>query len=174
MDTEYSYISVGQHVFSGVELGNQASEDTYVDLQHVVDNVYEVASPLPLEGDVNPLKKEVWFHGRISRQTAEELLQDSKQPDCFLIRESTAHKGEHAISVKCDGKVRHFLIKKMPSGNFEALGARKEFDSITSLVKFYENNPLSPAGERLRVPLSLSRQENEVWHLLESHIFPCI
>jgi len=41
-----------------------------------------------------------WYHGRIERVVAENLLKESGQ-DSFLVRESEAHPGDYTIAVHC-------------------------------------------------------------------------
>lgn len=50
-----------------------------------------------------------WFHGKITRENAEQLL---KPPETglFLVRESTNFPGDYTLCVSCDGKVEHYRI----------------------------------------------------------------
>ena len=47
-----------------------------------------------------------WFHGRISRQDAEELLvRAGKRDGLYLLRESTASAGSYALSMCHNNKI---------------------------------------------------------------------
>ena len=88
-----------------------------------------------------------WYHGRISRANAEQLL-SSTPHDCFLIRESEAEPGALSISLKHEGKLKHFLIRRH-GGQYEVAGTGHCFPSLPSLVAHYSEHPLSVGGEKL-------------------------
>ncbi len=135
------------------------SENLYESLE----DTYELAIPSPLDVGGNPLNKEVWYHGRISRETAEQLLKEApRQVDCFLIRESVANPGTFSISLKHHGEAKHFLIRNQESGIYKVAGAVKGFDGLKPLVEFYRQHPLTSAGELLTTPLVWGSQEDEV------------
>ena len=50
-----------------------------------------------------------WFHGRITRQQAEELLQPPSD-GLFVVRESTSFPGDYTLCVSFDNKVEHYHI----------------------------------------------------------------
>ena len=50
-----------------------------------------------------------WFHGKITRQQAEELLKP-REDGLFLIRESTNYPGDYTLCVCHAGKVEHYRI----------------------------------------------------------------
>ena len=83
------------------------------------------------------LQGQVWYHGWISRETAEERL--NKVPyHCFLIRENGAN---FSLSVKHQGDVSHILIEKDASG-YELTGTDRKFDTLLQLVDFYMTNSI--------------------------------
>ncbi len=50
-----------------------------------------------------------WFHGRITRQQAEDLLQPPSD-GLFVVRESTSFPGDYTLCVSYDSKVEHYHI----------------------------------------------------------------
>ena len=49
-----------------------------------------------------------WFHGRITRDTAEKNLSKTQMKDgTYLLRESTQHIGSYVLSVCKDKKVKN-------------------------------------------------------------------
>lgn len=50
-----------------------------------------------------------WFHGKITREQAERLL-NPPETGLFLVRESTNYPGDYTLCVSCDGKVEHYRI----------------------------------------------------------------
>ncbi len=50
-----------------------------------------------------------WFHGRITRQQAEDLLQPPSD-GLFVVRESTSFPGDYTLCVSFDNKVEHYHI----------------------------------------------------------------
>lgn len=79
-----------------------------------------------------------WFHGKMSRSTAEYLL-NSGINGSFLIRESESNPGEYSVSVKYDGKMFHYRIQKDNAGNLY-VSAEHVFPSLVDLVKHHSKS----------------------------------
>ena len=60
---------------------------------------------------VNSLDKFSWYHGPVSRNTAEYLL-SSGINGSFLVRESESCPGQRSISLRYDGRVYHYRINE--------------------------------------------------------------
>ena len=88
-----------------------------------------------------------WYHGRKSRADAEQSL-SSTPHDCFLIRESESEPDAFSISLKHEAMLKHFLISR-PDGQYEVVGTEDRFPSLSSLVAYYSEHPLSVGGEKL-------------------------
>lgn len=56
---------------------------------------------------IEQLRKEIWFHGPISRAEAERLLQRDGD---FLVRESTTTPGQFVLSGMQDNNKKHLLL----------------------------------------------------------------
>ena len=55
-----------------------------------------------------PLEDELWYHGQISREETDALLQQNGD---YLVRESTRKPGSYVLSARWDG-LRHFIIQQ--------------------------------------------------------------
>lgn len=91
-----------------------------------------------------------WFHGAISRQDAESLL-ESQPLGSFLIRVSHSHVG-YTLSYKAENCYRHFMVKLLDSGSFIIPGEDSTHASLDALVTFHQQQPMQPHGELLKQP----------------------
>lgn len=91
-----------------------------------------------------------WFHGAISRQDAENLL-ESQPLGSFLIRVSHSHVG-YTLSYKARSRCRHFMVKLLDDGSVVVPGEERAHASLGALVAFHQQQPLRPRGELLRQP----------------------
>ena len=80
-----------------------------------------------------------WFHGRISRQEAEELLaRAGKQDGWYLLRESTASAGSYALSMCHNNKIIHYHIQRHSDG-MVAIEDGKRFPGPVELVNHHQH-----------------------------------
>uniref|UniRef100_A0A452T0B0 Hematopoietic SH2 domain containing n=1 Tax=Ursus maritimus TaxID=29073 RepID=A0A452T0B0_URSMA len=91
-----------------------------------------------------------WFHGAISREDAENLLQ-LRPPGSFLIRVSHSHVG-YTLSYKAQSCCRHFMVKLLDDGSFVIPGEEKAHASLDALVTFHQQQPVRPHGDLLTQP----------------------
>ncbi|XP_017262891.1 hematopoietic SH2 domain-containing protein homolog [Kryptolebias marmoratus] len=90
-----------------------------------------------------------WFHGIISRKTAEELLV-SKPPGYFLIRVSESRIG-YTLSYRADDRCRHFMIDTLVDGQYMIVGENRRHRSLQDLVEFHRRTPIMPFNQILTV-----------------------
>ena len=57
--------------------------------------------------DPNSLEAQDWFHGQISREEAEGILEEDGE---FLVRESTTQAGQYVLTGMENGQVKHLLL----------------------------------------------------------------
>ncbi|CAH6779805.1 hematopoietic SH2 domain-containing protein [Phodopus roborovskii] len=88
-----------------------------------------------------------WFHGTISREVAENLL-ESQPLGAFLIRVSHSHVG-YTLSYKAQTCCRHFMVKLTDDGTFILAGDHVTHASLDALVTFHQERPIRPYGELL-------------------------
>ncbi|XP_060040774.1 hematopoietic SH2 domain-containing protein, partial [Erinaceus europaeus] len=99
-----------------------------------------------------------WFHGAISRQDAEDLL-DTQPPGAFLVRVSHSHVG-YTLSYRAPGCCRHFMVKLLDTGNFQVPGEPRMHPSLDALVAFHQQQPLRPHQQLLTQPCGQKDPEN--------------
>ena len=108
---------------------------TAVSLPRESDHTYAVGVPADL------LRK-VWYHTRITRETAEERLEHSAS-GCFLVRESETKPNCFSLSLKHPGGIVHFPIERKDSGLYEVPGTHKGFMTLPDLIDHFKHHPIS-------------------------------
>ncbi|XP_077633186.1 hematopoietic SH2 domain-containing protein [Crocuta crocuta] len=99
-----------------------------------------------------------WFHGAISREDAENLLE--LQPrGSFLIRVSHSHVG-YTLSYKAQSCCRHFMVKLLDDGSVMIPGEERVHASLDALVTFHRRQPVRPHGDLLTQPCGQKDPEN--------------
>ncbi|RZF49262.1 hypothetical protein LSTR_LSTR002883 [Laodelphax striatellus] len=110
-------------------------------LQHSPDVMEkEKLSPTPSLPDKKlevKLSAMPWFHGKISREQAEQLL-NPKQDGLFLVRESTNFPGDYTLCVCFQGKVEHYRVKY--KDNQLTIDDEEFFENLAQLVVHYEQD----------------------------------
>ena len=94
-----------------------------------------------------------WYHGRISRVEAEDLLRNKGMSDgLFLVRDSLATTGEYAITLSNNGRAYHYRIARQGDGSL-AIEDGKRFPGPVELVQ-YHMTKLDGLLTTLRIPCS--------------------
>lgn len=116
---------------------------------------------------------ERWFHGKLpdGRKAAEMLLKQFNRGDgSFLVRESTTFVGDFSLSFWRKGRVQHCRIKsKQENGQTKYyLVDQVTFDSLYSLINFYQTHPLKSMNFELTltdaIPQPNAHLEKEWYH----------
>ncbi|KAM6921123.1 hematopoietic SH2 domain-containing protein homolog [Xenentodon cancila] len=98
-----------------------------------------------------------WFHGIISRKTAEELLM-SKPPGYFLIRVSESRIG-YTLSHRAEDRCRHFMIDVLEDGQYIIIGENRRHRFLQDLVNFHRRTPILPFNQVLTVACGQSTND---------------
>nr|XP_057930061.1 hematopoietic SH2 domain-containing protein homolog isoform X2 [Doryrhamphus excisus] len=88
-----------------------------------------------------------WFHWRMTRKSAEELLM-SKPLGYFLIRLSESRVG-YTLSYRAEGRCRHFMIDAKEDGSYSIVGESRCHPSLQQLVDYHRKIPITPYTELL-------------------------
>ncbi|XP_049774429.1 SH2 domain-containing protein 4B-like isoform X2 [Schistocerca cancellata] len=109
----------------------------------------EIARRAGLEPTSNQISP--WFHGLITRQEAEALLQD-QSVGTFLVRVSERIWG-YAISYKDTDRCKHYLVDAS-NGHYQFLGANQlSHNTLRDMIQYHAENPITMmGGERLLSP----------------------
>ncbi|KAG5285373.1 hypothetical protein AALO_G00002650 [Alosa alosa] len=89
-----------------------------------------------------------WYYGRVTRHQAEVALNQRGDEGDFLIRDSESSPNDFSISLKAQGKNKHFKVQLKDA--LYCIGQRK-FSSMEELVEHYKKAPIftSEQGEKL-------------------------
>uniref|UniRef100_T1KFD3 Protein vav n=1 Tax=Tetranychus urticae TaxID=32264 RepID=T1KFD3_TETUR len=99
------------------------------------------------------LEEHLWFAGTMDRNTAQTVLE--KMPNStFLLRISPNQRGNYAISLNCNGIVKHMRICKTLEGQYY-LSESKFFDTMEELVNWYEERTLAESFSGLNLKLGI-------------------
>ncbi|XP_046747462.1 tyrosine-protein kinase CSK isoform X1 [Diprion similis] len=106
----------------------------------MASNSGNIANPTPMTN--NPrhevkLNAMPWFHGKISRETAERLLRP-REDGLFLVRESTNFPGDYTLCVCFQGRVEHYRVKY--KNNQLTIDDEEFFENLALLVEHYEQD----------------------------------
>ncbi|KAH8384584.1 hypothetical protein KR093_001801 [Drosophila rubida] len=97
-----------------------------------------------------------WFHGRLTREDADELLKQGCDDGTFLVRESSTATGDFVLSLLYQGEVCHYQIRRHGEDAFfsiEDKGQTKILHGLETLVDYYQQEP-NGLITKLSVPLS--------------------
>ncbi|KAJ2947716.1 hypothetical protein O0L34_g9490 [Tuta absoluta] len=94
------------------------------------------AEPLSAQAQAALLAREPWFHGPISRSTAEKLVSEDGE---FLVRESAACAGQFVLTGARRGHHKHLLLVD-PNGVVRTKD--RVFESVPHLIKYHCTNEL--------------------------------
>lgn len=78
-----------------------------------------------------------WFHGKISREDAESLL-NPREDGLFLVRESTNFPGDYTLCVCYKSKVEHYRV--IYKDNKLTIDEEEYFENLSQLVEHYQND----------------------------------
>lgn len=83
-----------------------------------------------------------YFHGPITRPTAERLLTSQGRPHelegCFLVRRGASNQHDLALSVIFDGKTRHYRIQAKDTGGYYFYG--RDYATLEQLIQEHKTN----------------------------------
>ncbi len=74
-----------------------------------------------------------WFHGKLTREEAEKLLERGKNGQ-FLVRESQNFKGDYTLCVLYEQKVEHYRVRRNKK-NFVTVDDEEYFENLFKLVE---------------------------------------
>lgn len=104
----------------------------------------DASGPTPGAGEskATSIQNAAWFQAGVPREIAMELLEMSDD-GAFVVRDSSSQPGNYALTLKGDGLMHHFIIRKVPQGyvlGSEAQG-QSPFGDLGSLIVNYAGTP---------------------------------
>ncbi|KAL9957084.1 hypothetical protein ACROYT_G038676 [Oculina patagonica] len=112
------------------------------------------------------LKPHSWFHGKITRAQAEELLLKQKIDGAFLIRESESTPGDFSLSVRFGDGVQHFKVLRDGSGKYFLWVVK--FNSLNQLVEYHRTSSVSRSQT---IYLKDMQEKNETIEVVAAYEF---
>ncbi|NXG52253.1 SHC1 protein, partial [Psilopogon haemacephalus] len=100
------------------------------------------------------LRREPWYHGKMSRKEAEKLL---KVNGDFLVRESKTTPGQYVLTGLQGGQPKHLLLVD-PEGVVRTKDHR--FESVSHLISYHMDNhlPIISAGSEMCLQQPVERR----------------
>ncbi|KAM8920697.1 SHC-transforming protein 1 isoform 2-T2 [Pelodytes ibericus] len=101
------------------------------------------------------LKREPWYHGKMTRKEAERQLRVNGD---FLVRESTTTPGQYVLTGLQNGQPKHLLLVD-PEGVVRTKDHR--FESVSHLISYHMDNhlPIISAGSELCLQQPVERRQ---------------
>ena len=86
-----------------------------------------------------------WFHGKKSRQEAEEILKNhGLEEGLFLVRNSSSCQGDFVLSVVVKNEIIHYQIQRRQKDALFSLSEEtKVIHGLDELIFYYQNQPQS-------------------------------
>ncbi|XP_035791172.1 tyrosine-protein kinase Shark-like isoform X2 [Anopheles albimanus] len=81
-----------------------------------------------------------WFHGKITREEAEDLLRREGSEGVFLVRESSSSDGDFVLSVLFKGEVIHYAIRHHGDDAFYSIQDNTPIHGLDSLIEHYQRD----------------------------------
>ncbi|XP_048686772.1 SHC-transforming protein 2 isoform X2 [Caretta caretta] len=109
----------------------------------------------PIAPTEEQLKREPWYHGKMSRREAEKLLQMDGD---FLVRDSITNPGQYVLTGMNGGQPKHLLLVD-PEGVVRTKDIR--FESISHLINYHLQNeqPIVAAESELHLRQVVKRKQ---------------
>lgn len=110
-------------------------------VESLIQSAHELAVKLSLN-------ERVWYHGVMSRQQCDQLLNAYAEDGDFLVRNSETSAGEFSVSLKAPMRNKHFRVHYVNEGF--CIGQRT-FATLDELVEHYKRTPIytSASGEKM-------------------------
>ncbi|XP_038239883.1 SHC-transforming protein 2 isoform X1 [Dermochelys coriacea] len=109
----------------------------------------------PIAPTEEQLKREPWYHGKMSRRDAEKLLQMDGD---FLVRDSITNPGQYVLTGMNGGQPKHLLLVD-PEGVVRTKDIR--FESISHLINYHlqKEQPIVAAESELHLRQVVKRKQ---------------
>ncbi|XP_043920084.1 ras GTPase-activating protein 1 [Protopterus annectens] len=104
----------------------------------------------------DPHEGKVWFHGKISKQEAYNLLMTVGQVCSFLVRPSDNTPGDYSLFFRTTENIQRFKI--CPTAGHQFMMGGRYYDSIDDIIEHYRKEQIVE-GYFLQDPIPVQHQE---------------
>ncbi|XP_058830150.1 tyrosine-protein kinase Shark isoform X2 [Topomyia yanbarensis] len=81
-----------------------------------------------------------WFHGKVTRERAEEILRQEGGDGVFMVRESASSEGDFVLSVLFQEEVVHYQIRRHGDDAFFSIEDHDPIHGLDSLIEYYKQS----------------------------------
>uniref|UniRef100_A0A8V0YI45 Ras GTPase-activating protein 1 n=1 Tax=Gallus gallus TaxID=9031 RepID=A0A8V0YI45_CHICK len=104
----------------------------------------------------DPHEGKIWFHGKISKQEAYNLLMTAGQVCSFLVRPSDNTPGDYSLYFRTSENIQRFKI--CPTSNNQFMMGGRYYNSIAEIIEHYKKEQIVE-GYYLKDPIPMQHQE---------------
>ncbi|AWP06932.1 putative ras GTPase-activating protein 1 [Scophthalmus maximus] len=104
----------------------------------------------------DPHEGKVWYHGKITKQEAYNLLMTVGQVCSFLVRPSDNTPGDYSLFFRTNENIQRFKISPTPNNQY-MMGGRY-YNSVDDIIEHYKKEQIVE-GYNLKEPVSVQHQE---------------
>ncbi|XP_028269325.1 ras GTPase-activating protein 1 isoform X1 [Parambassis ranga] len=104
----------------------------------------------------DPHEGKVWYHGKITKQEAYNLLMTVGQVCSFLVRPSDNTPGDYSLFFRTNENIQRFKISPTPNNQY-MMGGRY-YNSVDDIIDHYKKEQIVE-GYNLKDPVSVQHQE---------------
>ncbi|KAI4876546.1 hypothetical protein NFI96_016581 [Prochilodus magdalenae] len=104
----------------------------------------------------DPHEGKIWYHGKISKQEAYNLLMTVGQVCSFLVRPSDNTPGDYSLFFRTNENIQRFKICPTPNNQY-MMGGRY-YNSVGDIIEHYKKEQIVE-GYNLKDPVSVQQQE---------------
>ncbi|XP_063309776.1 ras GTPase-activating protein 1 [Pelobates fuscus] len=119
----------------------------------------------------DPHEGKIWFHGKISKQEAYNLLMTVGQISSFLVRPSDNTPGDYSLYFRTSENIQRFKISPTPNNQF-VMGGRY-YNRIDDIIEHYRKEQIVE-GYYLKEPVPVQHQEQVLNDLEGKEIYNTI
>ncbi|XP_045082719.1 ras GTPase-activating protein 1-like isoform X3 [Coregonus clupeaformis] len=112
----------------------------------------------------DPHEGKVWYHGKISKQEAYNLLMTVGQVCSFLVRPSDNTPGDYSLFFRTNENIQRFKICPTPNNQY-MMGGRY-YNSVDDIIEHYKKEQIVE-GYNLKDAVSVQQQEQVLSDLVD-------
>ncbi|KAM9823215.1 ras GTPase-activating protein 1 isoform 1-T1 [Syngnathus typhle] len=107
----------------------------------------------------DPHEGKIWYHGKITKQEAYNLLMTVGQVCSFLVRPSDNTPGDYSLFFRTNENIQRFKISPTPNNQY-MMGGRY-YNSVDDIIDHYKKEQIVE-GYNLKDPVSVQHQEQVI------------
>ncbi|KAM9446340.1 ras GTPase-activating protein 1 isoform 1-T1 [Clarias gariepinus] len=114
----------------------------------------------------DPHEGKIWYHGKINKQEAYNLLMTAGQVCSFLVRPSDSTPGDYSLFFRTHENIQRFKICPTPNNQY-MMGGRY-YNSVDDIIEHYRKEQIVE-GYNLKDPVSNQQQEQVLCNVVDEN-----